>query len=138
MSKVATIDFDGTIVEHRFPKIGKPLPQAFEVMKELKAAGWKLILWTCRENSNRFATRQYLEDAVKFCLENGVEFDAVNEAIRDEDFRDDDFKLRKPYAHCHIDDKNFGGFPGWEMVRKILLHKEDLKVEWSSSGQNAE
>ncbi len=47
---VLLIDFDGTVVEHKFPKIGKPLPQAFEVLKELQKEGWKLILWTCREN----------------------------------------------------------------------------------------
>lgn len=133
MSKVATIDFDGTIVEHFFPRIGEPLPLAFEVLKEMKAAGWKLILWTCRENSTRYENRQYLTDAVDFCLKNGVEFDAVNEAIREEDFRDDDFSLRKPYAHCHIDDKNLGGFPGWDVVRKVLLQKENMKPEWVAS-----
>lgn len=133
MSKVATIDFDGTIVEHCFPMIGEPLPFAFEVLKEMKAAGWKLILWTCREDSDRYANRQYLTEAVNFCLKNGIEFDGINEAIREEDFRDDDFKLRKPYAHCHIDDKNFGGFPGWDVIRKVLLEKHSLTVDWTVS-----
>ena len=44
------IDFDGTIVDHRFPEIGKPVPGAFEWMKKFKEAGAKLILWTMRSD----------------------------------------------------------------------------------------
>lgn len=115
--KIATIDFDGTIVDHHYPEIGTPLPEAFEVLKEMKAAGWRLILWTCREDDRR---RKYLTEAVEFCRDNGIEFDAVNEAIAEIDFREDGLK-RKPYATLHIDDRNFGGFPGWSEIRKSML-----------------
>jgi hypothetical protein len=110
------IDFDGTIVEHKFPEIGAPLPFAFAVLKGLKEAGHELILWTCREDPEYpFKGRHFLKEAVEFCRSNGVEFDAVNEALSD-DFRGNGLK-RKPHANYHIDDHNFpGGFHGWKMV----------------------
>jgi len=122
MNKVILIDFDGTIVKHAFPEIGEPMPMAFEVMKELKEAGWKLILWTCREDEGYNINRQYLTEAVKFCKENGIDFDAVNEAIPELDFRCDTCKKRKPYADVVVDDRNLGGFPGWEVVRETLIN----------------
>jgi histidinol phosphatase-like enzyme len=124
MNKVILIDFDGTIVRGAFPEIGKPMPMAFEVMKELKEAGWKLILWTCREDEGYNINRQYLTEAVRFCKENGVDFDAVNEAIPELDFRCDTCKKRKPYADVVVDNKNLGGFPGWEVVRKMLIETD--------------
>lgn len=120
MSMIAKIDFDGTIVKHAYPGIGEPLEDAFEVMKEMKAAGWKLILWTCREDSKNNINKRHLTAAVEFCRMQGIEFDAVNETIPEEDFREDEPR-RKPYAHVHIDDRNLLGFPGWKVVREVLL-----------------
>lgn len=123
---VLLLDFDGTIVEFAFPKIGKPMPEAFEVMKELQEAGWKLILWTCRENNGNRISEQYLTEAVDFCRENGIEFDAVNEALPEEDFRPEGCLMRKPHATYVIDDRNLGGFPGWSVVREVILKKKQL------------
>jgi hypothetical protein len=118
---ILAVDFDGTIVTHKFPQIGEPLPFAFECLRVLKADGHKLILWTCRENHKTHIDKQYLTDAVEYCRENGVEFDAVNETIAQEDFRYEYYKLmRKPYAHIYIDDSNLGGFPGWLKVMEIV------------------
>jgi hypothetical protein len=131
MSKgVLCIDFDGTLVKHAFPRIGEPMPLAFEVLKELKEAGWKLILWTCREDEGYKIDRQYLKDAVDFCKKHGVEFDAVNETIKEEEFRPENGKNRKPYAHYYIDDRNIGGFPGWEVIRQIIL--KNKKHTWTT------
>ena len=66
------VDFDGTIVENKYPKIGKPLPFAFETLKAFQKKGCVLILWTCREG-------ELLDEAVEFCRRNGVEFYAVNQ-----------------------------------------------------------
>lgn len=132
MKGAILIDFDGTIVEHKFPKIGKPMPQAFEVLKELQEAGWKLILWTCREDVGYLINRQYLKEAVDFCKENGIEFDAVNETLLEFDFRSDfDCLKRKPHVSFVIDDLNLGGFPGWEAIREILINGK--KVTWQLS-----
>ena len=112
--KSVLVDFDGTIVEHRFPGIGDPLPGAFRVLKRLKEAGYQLVLWTCRENWS--ATQMHLEDAVVFCRENGIEFDAVNESIPNMWG-----PSRKPLCTVHVDDRNLGGFPGWDVVERMLL-----------------
>lgn len=127
--KIAKIDFDGTIVDHCFPRIGEAMPEAFKVMKEMKKAGWKLILWTCREDTDGDIHRQYLTEAVKFCQENGVEFDAINESIDECEFRGPGELRRKPYASVHIDDRNLGGFPGWPVVREVLLN--GAGYEWT-------
>lgn len=115
-SKLISIDFDGTIVHHRFPEIGDPMPEAFEVMKELIAAGHRLILNTCREDEPR---RKYLTEAVEFCKENGVTFVSVNCNRPEDEFRS--VPGRKVYANIYIDDRNLGGFPGWAEVRRIIL-----------------
>tara|TARA_Y100000034_G_scaffold104648_1_gene131366 strand:- start:22910 stop:23272 length:363 start_codon:yes stop_codon:yes gene_type:complete len=111
-----SIDFDGTIVVHDFPRIGEPMPHAFEVMKELQEAGFKLILNTCREDHGK---KKYLTEAVEFCKKHGVEFRSVNETRLEDEFRPEGG--RKVYAKVYIDDRNLGGFPGWLEVKKILL-----------------
>lgn len=120
MSRIFCVDFDGTIVGHAFPEIGDEMPGAFDVLKELKAAGHKLILWTCREDEGR----NYLTEAVDFCRTNGVEFDAVNATIDESDFRPEGGLKRKPFAHCYIDDRNLLGFPGWHIVRETVFGSE--------------
>ena len=122
---IVCVDFDGTIVQHDFPRIGEPLPHAFEVLKELKAAGFRLILWTCRENDGFLINRQFLKDAIEFCEKNGVVFDGHNETPETCEWRPNGG--RKAYGHYYIDDRNLGGFPGWEAVRAMLLQGE----EWS-------
>ena len=117
------VDFDGTIVEHKYPEIGEPLPGAFETLIALVEAGHKLILWTYRDG-------QELQDAVDFCLEKGLMFYAVNQSYPDEEFSP--YISRKIQAELFIDDRNFGGFPGWENIRRELLSEnltEDDNVE---------
>ena len=45
---IIAIDFDGTIVEHRYPAIGKELPFALETIKALQKKQHQIILWTYR------------------------------------------------------------------------------------------
>ncbi|HAW51174.1 MAG TPA: hydrolase, partial [Flavobacteriales bacterium] len=45
-AKTIAVDFDGTIVEHAYPEIGKEMLFAFETLKALRDKGHKLILWT--------------------------------------------------------------------------------------------
>lgn len=119
-TRVFSIDFDGTLVDHVFPGIGAPLPGGFELLKELQAKGHKLILWTCREDVGYRIDRRHLTEAVQFCEEQGVVFDSVNEALPDWDFREKGLR-RKPYAHYYIDDAIIGGFPGWDKIREFLV-----------------
>jgi hydroxymethylpyrimidine pyrophosphatase-like HAD family hydrolase len=114
---VIAVDFDGTIVEHTYPRIGKVMPFAFEALKELKAAGHTIILWTYRSGDE-------LDEAVEFCKNNGLEFYAVNKNHPDEVF--DNSISRKIYADIYIDDRNIGGFPGWSYIWKILNHDKSV------------
>ncbi|MFO7879532.1 MAG: BT0820 family HAD-type phosphatase [Bacteroidota bacterium] len=105
------VDFDGTIVEHAYPDIGKPLPGAFETLISLTEMGHKIILWTFRDGD-------LLQDAVEFCMEHGLMFWAINQSFPDEEFNQ--FLSRKIIADVYIDDRNFGGFPGWDVVYKAI------------------
>ncbi len=44
------VDFDGTIVEHKYPEIGEEIPFATDTLKMLTQAHHKLILWSVRDN----------------------------------------------------------------------------------------
>jgi len=105
------VDFDGTIVEHDYPKIGKERLFAFRTLKELEKQGASLILWT-------FRTGKELEEAVEYCRNNGIEFYAINRNYPEEVI--DETVSRKIDADIYIDDKNLGGFPGWSEVWQIL------------------
>ena len=109
------IDFDGTIVEHEYPAIGKEKLFAFQTLKELEKRGAKLILWT-------FRTGKELEEAVEYCRRNGLEFYAVNKNYPEEII--DEKTPRKIDADIYIDDKNIGGFPGWSQVWQMIFPYE--------------
>ena len=69
---IIAIDFDETIVKK---DSYKELPGAFQVIKKLQEMGHNIILWTCRAG-------QSLQNAVDYCKENGVVFDAVNQNLQ--------------------------------------------------------
>ena len=114
--KIIAVDFDGTLVEHRYPEIGPEMPFAFEVLHRLQLHGHKLILWTYRSG-------EFLKETIKFCEEKGIVFYAVNENYPGEMFEAD--ISRKIYADVYIDDRNIGGFPGWPAIYHSL-HPEDV------------
>jgi hypothetical protein len=113
------IDFDGTIVDDAYPGIGKPKMFAFQTMKKMQEDGHLLILWTYRHSRK-------LKEAVEFCKQNGIEFYAVNASYPEE--MDADLTVsRKIHADLFIDDRNFGGFPGWgEIYHNLFPSTEDI------------
>lgn len=125
------VDFDGTIVEHEYPGIGKEKLFAFQTLKELEKMGAKLILWTFRAGKE-------LDDAVEYCRKNGIEFYAVNKNYPEEVF--DETISRKIDADIYIDDRNIGGFPGWSGVWQILtpyeIEQKEAERRLASSGKN--
>ncbi|MFA5647120.1 MAG: hypothetical protein WC951_02320 [Bacteroidales bacterium] len=116
MLKIA-VDFDGTIVENKFPLIGKPKLFAFETLKAMQDKGILLILWTVRKGEE-------LNNAVEFCRSNGITFYAVN-ANYPEEQHDEDVS-RKIEADIFIDDRNIGGFMGWSNVWQELFPEEAI------------
>jgi len=114
---IIAIDFDGTIVEHRYPAIGRARTHAFAVLKALQERNHRLILWTYRSGSK-------LEEAVKFCHSHGIEFYAVNKNFPEEEWHEDD--SRKILADMYIDDRNIGGIPSWDEIFKIICPDEEM------------
>jgi hydroxymethylpyrimidine pyrophosphatase-like HAD family hydrolase len=128
---IIAVDFDGTIVDHEYPAIGKEKLFAFQTLKELEKLGARLILWTFRSGKE-------LDEAVYYCRRNGIEFYAVNKNYPEEIF--DQTMSRKINADIYIDDRNIGGFPGWSGVWQILnpyeLEQEKAEKRLSASGKN--
>jgi hydroxymethylpyrimidine pyrophosphatase-like HAD family hydrolase len=114
---IIAVDFDGTIVTHEYPKIGKEIPFAIQTLKMLKNDGHRLILWSVREG-------QLLEDAVKWCSERGVEFYAVNKDYPEEEKANNNHFSRKLKADVWIDDRNVGGLPDWGTIYRIIKERK--------------
>jgi hydroxymethylpyrimidine pyrophosphatase-like HAD family hydrolase len=106
------VDFDGTLVEDKYPKIGKPILFAFDTLKKLEENGHRLILWTYRKGST-------LDEAVEFCKDQGIVFYAVNMSFPNEIF-DPKFS-RKINADIFIDDRNIGGLKSWGEIYNELI-----------------
>lgn len=119
------VDFDGTIVHHRYPKIGEELPFAIETLIKLQKEGHRLILWSVREG-------ELLDEAVTFCRERGLEFYAVNRDYAEETEQNNNHFSRKLKADLFIDDRNLGGLPGWGEIYQMIhnhLTWEDVYTE---------
>jgi len=108
---IIAVDFDGTIVEHEYPEIGRPKLFVFETLKAMQEQGHQLILWTYRAGKE-------LDEAVGYCKRNGVEFYAVNKNYPEEVY--DDTISRKIMADIYIDDRNVGGFISWSEIWQML------------------
>ncbi len=123
---IIAVDFDGTIVEHKYPMIGKEIPFATATLRQLMKDGHKLILWSVREGD-------LLQEAVDWCEERGVRFYAVN-ADLDEDGADkagSEHFSRKVKAHMFIDDRNLGGLPDWGTIYKMI----SKRMTWEQLAQ---
>ena len=127
---VIAIDFDGTIVEHDFPKIGAPVPGAVDWIKMFVKYGAKIVLRTCRDGST-------LEAAVEYCRNAGIELYGINENP------DQHWSVSpKAYASLYIDDRGAfcplvsvdGGRPyvDWFIVGpevlKVIAGPEVMKI----------
>ncbi len=113
------IDFDGTIVEHRYPGIGREIPFAIETLKMLTQEGHRLILWSVREG-------RLLDEAVEWCRERGLEFYAVNKDFPEENREDKKFS-RKLKVDMFIDDRNIGGLPDWGTIYRMITEKKSYR-----------
>ena len=130
---IIAVDFDGTIVEHRYPAIGPELPFAIDTLRQLAAEGHRLILWTVREG-------QYLDEAGEFCRSRGLEFYAVNRDYPEEEPERNNRFTRKLKADLWIDDRNLGGLPDWGTIYEMIHHRltyEDLMHRYESNDRHS-
>lgn len=111
------IDFDGTIVKHRYPAIGDEIPFAIETLKMLQNDGHQLILWSVRRG-------KLLDEAVEWCRERGLEFYAVNKDFPEENDELNVDYSRKIRVEMFIDDRNLGGLPDWGTIYQMIKHNK--------------
>ncbi len=123
------IDFDGTIVEHRFPDIGREIPEAFNYMKKFQEAGAKLVLNTMRSDNQQCGN--VLTEAVEYCKARGIEFYGINHNPDQDSWT----SSNKVYAKYYIDDAAIGcplressrmgarPFVDWEIVGPMVMEK---------------
>lgn len=110
---IIAVDFDGTIVTHEYPRIGKEIPFAIDTLKRLQNEGHhQIILWTVREG-------ELLDDAVNYCRERGLEFYAINSNYPEGELIEN--QPRKLHADLFIDDRNLGGVPDWGVIYRMVL-----------------
>lgn len=91
------VDFDGTMVDHEYPEIGSPVPEALHWVKKFQEAGAQIILWTMRSG-------QTLDDAVKYMEASKIKLYGINRNPSQDTWTDSP----KAYAHIYIDDAAFG------------------------------
>lgn len=114
------VDFDGTIVSHEYPKIGKEIPFATQTLKMLINDGHKLILWTVREG-------KLLDEAIQWCHEHSIDFYAVNKDYPEEEKENNNHFSRKLKVDMWIDDRNVGGLPDWGTIYKLISEGKTLQ-----------
>lgn len=133
------VDFDGTIVDHRYPEIGDPVPFAVDYLLSWVEAGAKLILFTMRSGTE-------LDAAVSYLKQKGVQLHGVNKNPDQVTWSDSP----KAFGHVYIDDAAFGcpmfisakfarpcvdwSVVGPEVTRMV---QRKLRSATGSSGENA-
>ena len=123
------VDFDGTIVTHKYPEIGEELPFATDALKALIKEGHKIILWSVREG-------KLLDDAVDWCHKHGVDFYAVNKDFPEEDVSKNMYFSRKLKVDYFIDDRNIGGIPDWGTIYRIINERKTfMEIMMERQGQ---
>ena len=111
------IDFDGTIVENAYPKIGILKPNVVEVINRLYNEGNKILINTCRAGI-------YEAHVYYFLKKVGIPYNYINSNLP-EDIKHFKQDCRKLSGDIYIDDKNLLGIPDdWEDIYKIL--KKDV------------
>lgn len=141
------VDFDGTIVTHEFPLVGKNIG-AEHVLRELVDNGHQLILFTMRSDEHsigeEFAkeigvepspVKNYLSDALDWFKKEGIPLYGVQSDPSQTKWT----TSPKAYAHLYIDDAALGcplksdpsisyrAFVDWEAVRALLVDQGFLK-----------
>ena len=120
---IIAIDFDGTIVSHKYPEIGNEIPFATATIKRLIEEQHQVILWTVRRG-------ELLQNAVDWCKERGIEFYAVNKSFPEEQPCEGAAKVN---ADIFIDDCNLGGLPDWGKIYMMIKENKTWKDIYSET-----
>ncbi len=140
---ILAIDFDGTLVESYFPKIGPDLGALFW-LSQLKNMGCELVLWTCRTGENLEAAKQWL-------TEHG--FDGIITKHNEHADANGEWEIesRKIFANFYVGDRAFGAplirdpkgkrepYYNWDLAGPILIREvNQLQLRWLKREQESE
>lgn len=109
------LDFDGTVVDHIYPEIGKIQPNCLNVLNRIVQKKHKIILWTMRSGKE-------LGEAIDFLTELGIPLYGKNTNPSQKYWT----ISPKVYAEIYIDDAALGapldnkGNIDWYIVEKEL------------------
>lgn len=115
---IIAVDFDGVIVEDKFPEIGKVDQHMVDACKRAASRGHELVLWTSRVGHK-------LQEAVDKCNELGLEFVAVNSRAPSNE-KEFSTNPRKIFAHAYIDDRAVG-YKRIGAIEFLNTVKEDVR-----------
>lgn len=141
------LDFDGTCVEHQYPKIGRCNFGCIEVIKKLQDSGHEIVLNTMRVEFNDDS----MKDALKWfenswmCIKNRKEIDNfvlapitlhtqnknhpnkwdLDEAIKTQTLYIDDIATGIPLKPCCMIP---GDMVDWDVVEEQLIEKGIITV----------
>jgi predicted HAD superfamily phosphohydrolase YqeG len=124
-NKIIVVDFDGTIVDFKYPSIGEPKPGVREALTRFRELGYSIVVSSCR-NARRFpeifqvgiegqpvVERQTYKDMIKFMDDHQLPYDEI-----------DDGSLGKPLGNLYIDDKGVRFENNWtEIQRFVEVHQ---------------
>ncbi len=91
------VDFDGTVVDHRFPDLGEDVPGAQETLVGLVKSGHQIFLYTMRSG-------EYLSAAIKWFIDRNIPLSGINTDPEQSSWT----QSPKCYAELYIDDSAFG------------------------------
>ena len=94
---IIAVDFDGTVVDHRFPDVGPDVPEAVASLQKLVADGHQIILWTMRSGV-------YLDHAVRWHRDRQIPLHGINSNPDQSSWT----SSPKAYAQCYVDDAAVG------------------------------
>ena len=134
------IDFDGTIVKHRFPYIGELKLNAKKVINELYDEGFGIFIWTCRDSTFNPNLRTQYPDAEptifhvhNFLEEEEIKYDGININHPQLGFH----PVPKIYADIYIDDKQLGGIPGdWKAIKGLIYEHVNSGNHYADRSSN--
>ena len=127
--KTVAVDFDGTLCDHEFPRIGKVKKGAREALETLRALGYRIVIWSCRtskHNAEEFAernadgtinlhwlanpmSRPTVGGMVAFLSDEGIPYDEI-----------DDGSKGKPFAEFYLDDKAIRVQDNWAEIAAAI------------------
>jgi hypothetical protein len=137
---VINIDFDGTVVSHDFPRVGKDIG-AIPILKKLVENGHQLILFTMRSDRKEATpvidptiqnvTGKFLTEAVEWFKSHDIPLYGIQTNPTQRNWT----TSPKSYAELMIDDSALGcplkydeslstrPFVDWEKVEELLIEK---------------